>query len=109
MALTGVPLNEMCRYHALLDDACAFVQEHCAVSEPNENQMRTLELLAAVYAFRLYEICSAENITSFTAGDVKITSSAAAGGKAEALWQELCEKNTDLIQVTGFIFGRIVM
>ena len=64
--------------------------------------------LAAAYAYRMLEICDTDRITSFTAGDVKFTSSDGKTGRAEQLWEQLCRDNSDIFNTNGFIFGRIV-
>ena len=108
MMLAGVEPDEMCRWRGLVEDACTYVEAHTAVESPDEAQTRALELLAAAYAYRLFEICNADKLTSFTAGDVKLTSSAREGS-AEKLWRSLCEEHTGLIDMKGFLFGRIVI
>ena len=52
-------------------------------------------------------MCNDDNITSFTAGDVHITSPDG-GSKAESLWKEYSQKSQDLLDTKGFIFGRVV-
>ncbi|MEE1264087.1 hypothetical protein [Ruminococcus sp.] len=108
MMLAGVKPDEMCRWRGLVEDGCAFVEAHTVVKSPDEAQTKALELLAAAYAYRLFEICNAGNLTSFTAGDVNITSSAQEGS-AERLWQSLCGEYSGLMDIKGFIFGRIVI
>lgn len=107
--LSGVENKELGKWRTLIDDACAFVEEHAIVTDPDKKQTRRMELLSAAYAFRLYEMCSEDKITSFTAGDVKITSSAAGKSKSERIWNELCSQSGDIINTTEFIFGRIVI
>ena len=105
MALSGKDVSEMCRWRGLIEDACRYVEAHAAVTAPDREQSARLELLAAAYAYRMLEICDTDRLTSFTAGDVKFTSS---DGRAEQLWQQLCRDNSDLLNTNGFIFGRIV-
>lgn len=109
MMLSGAEVEQMCRWRTLVEDACAFVQAHTVISSPDAAQSRAMELLAAAYAYRLYEICNADGLSSFTAGDVKITSSASQGHSADALWRSLCAEYAELLDNKGFIFGRIVM
>ena len=108
MALSGVKVAQMCRWHPMIEDACRYVEAHTAVTEPDAAQTARLELLAAAYAYRMMEICDTDRLTSFTAGDVKFTSSAGEAGSAEKLWRQLCEDNADILNTNGFIFGRIV-
>ena len=108
MMLSGVKPDEMCRWRGLVEDALAYIEAHSTVDSPDEAQTGALEFLAAAYAYRLFEICNADKLTSFTAGDVKLTSSAREGS-AEKLWRSLCEEHTGLIDMKGFLFGRIVI
>ncbi|MBQ6387911.1 MAG: hypothetical protein IJH96_04740 [Ruminococcus sp.] len=108
MMLTGVASGELCRWRRLLEDACAYIEAHTAVKSPDEAQTRALEFLAAAYAYRHYETCNDGNLTSFTAGDVKITSSAHEGS-AEKLWNRLRAEYAELLDAESFVFGRIVM
>ena len=108
MMLAGVRPDEMCRWRGLVEDALEYIGAHTRVGSPDEAQTRALELLAAAYAYRLFEICNASNLTSFTAGDVKLTSSAREGS-AEKLWRSLCSEYSGLIDTKGFMFGRIVI
>ena len=87
MMLAGVKPDEMCRWRGLVEDGCAFVEAHTVVKSPDEAQTKALELLAAAYAYRLFEICNAGNLTSFTAGDVNITSSAQEGSAERQVQQ----------------------
>ena len=108
MMLSGVKPDEMCRWRGLVEDALSYIEAHSTVDTPDEAQTGALEFLAAAYAYRLFEICNADNLTSFTAGDVNITSSAQEGS-AERLWQSLCGEYSGLMDIKGFIFGRIVI
>ena len=102
-----IEAGEAFRFSDLIGDACAFVESHCRVEAPDESQQRRLEALAAAYALRLYDIYGESNLRSFTAGDVKFTSSADSVGKGERLWQELKAANSDLIDAGNFLFGRV--
>ena len=108
MALSGVKVAQMCRWHPMIEDACRYVEDHATVKAPDEGQTRRLEMLAAAYAYRLYEICKEDRLTAFTAGDVRIASSGDSGGTAAQMWELLCADNADLLNTNGFLFGRIV-
>ena len=95
------------RLRPMLEDACAFVFSHRKIDDPSEEQERRLELLAAVYALKTYYSCAEQSVSSFTAGDVKFTSSAEADGRWEKLWRQLCGENRDIIDSGNFIFGRV--
>ena len=105
--LTGLDKAELYKWRVLIDDACAYIKSHTKKTELDESETNRLEMLCAVYAFRLYSMCNDENITSFTAGDVHIASPNV-GNKAESLWKEYSQKSQDLIDTKDFIFGRVV-
>jgi hypothetical protein len=105
--LTGLDKAELYKWRVLIDDACAYIKSHTKKTELDESETKRLEMLCAVYAFRLYSMCNDDNITSFTAGDVHITSPDV-GSKAESLWKEYSQKSQDLLDTKGFIFGRVV-
>ena len=66
-----------------------------------------LENLCAVYAFKLYSLCNDDSISSFSAGDLKISSSADGESRAEKLWREYADKSQDLIGREKFLLGVI--
>lgn len=106
--LAGLDSESVPQWLPFLEDACAFVQSQCIVSEPDSDQTRRLEMLAAVYTLRLYSLCGDSQLSQFVAGDVRLTSSADAAQKAEQLWRELADSNADLVKTGGFIFGRVM-
>lgn len=106
-ALSGADASETSRYNALIENACAYVSSKCIKSELDENDTKRLEMLCAVYALKLSSMCNDENITSFTAGDVKITSPVS-GGKYGQMWRELSARESDLIKNDEFLFGRVM-
>ncbi len=106
-SLSGFDGEQISKYRFLIEDACNVIQSRCKKAELNDGDLGRLETLCAVYALRLTSMCNDENISSFTAGDVKITSSAASG-KYDRFWQELLAKSQDLIRQDGFLFGRVM-
>lgn len=110
--LTGLDNSEIYKWKTLIDDACSYVGSLIKKKNPDSDEKSRIEMLCAVYAFRLYSLCNDdERITSFTAGDVEITSSAANSIlRAERLWQEYAQKSEDLIGAdnSGFLFGRVM-
>ena len=106
--LASLDSNELPRWGTLVRDACAYVQAHCTVKDPDAEQTARLEALAAAYALKLYGMYADEGITQFVAGDVRLTSSAGTGKKANSLWDELLRSNADLIHTGGFLFGRVI-
>ena len=107
---SGIDSDELPRWEPLIGDGCRYVTARCTVSSPDEEQEKRLEALAAAYAFRVYARCGGEQIASFTAGDVHITSSTGSRGRGEALWRTLCAQSTDLLRSeNGVLFERIVM
>ena len=105
--LTGLDNSSLYKWRVLIDDACAYIKSHTKKSNLDESETKRLEMLCAVYAFRLYSMCNDENITSFTAGDVHITSPDGEN-KAESLWKEYSQKSQGLIDTSSFIFGRVI-
>ncbi len=107
VALSGADDSEACRYNALIEDACAYISSKCIKSELDENDTKRLELLCAVYALKMSSMCNDENITSFAAGDVKITSPDS-GDKFGQMWREMAARSSDLIKSNDFLFGRVM-
>lgn len=105
--LTGLKDNEISRIQPLIEDACGYIQSRLICKADKTNSDR-IEMLAAVYALKLYSLCNEEGITSFTAGDVKITSPAGDAGRGEKLWREYSRRCSDLIGNESFLFGRVV-
>ena len=106
--ISGLDGNEVYKWRTLIDDACVYIETHSKTKNPDENEIKRLEMLCAVYAFRLYCMCNDENKTSFTAGDVKITSPDGGKNKGESLWKEYVGKSGDLIDTQSFLFGRVI-
>lgn len=73
----------------------------------SEDDELRLENLCAVYAFKLYSLCNDDSISSFSAGDLKISSSADGESRAERLWREYADKSQDLIGREKFLLGVI--
>lgn len=106
--LTGLSNNEVYEWKTVIDDACSYVQSIVKKPEPDAVDKLRIETLCAVYAFRLYSLCNDDSSSSFTAGDVKITSSANGDGKAEKLWREYSQQYGDLIDSSSFLFGAVM-
>lgn len=106
-AFSGLTEDELVSQGAVIESAVEFITAHSTVPNPTEEQTQRLETLCAAYAYRLYDMCNGADITSFTAGDVKITSSGGGKNSGEKLWQETKNVNGDLIQVDDFIFRRM--
>ena len=106
-AYTGLSGDELLAQSALIENAAGYIDSLCAVENPDCRQTKRLENLCAVYAYRLYETRGVSDVTSFTAGDVKITSSAGGKGGAQALWQEQKKLCADLLRAENFLFGRM--
>ncbi len=106
--LTGISNDEIYKWKALIDDACDYVNSVLIKKELSESEARKVEMLCAVYALKLHSLCNDENITSFTAGDVQITSPENRTDRGEKLWREYSEKCRDLIDTKEFLFGRVI-
>ena len=96
------------RLSPLVEEACRHVQSLCVVEQPDSEQTARLEMLSAVYAFRLYGLLGDNQLTQFVAGDVRLTSSADGQMRSERLWRELAKNSADLIRADEFIFGRVI-
>lgn len=106
--LSGLDNSEIYKWKTLIDDACDYVKSITVKENPDESETGKLEMLCAVYALKLYSLCNDENITSFTAGDVQITSPKSGESKGERLWKEYSEKYSGLIDTKSFLFGRVI-
>ncbi len=106
-ALSDIDGKELLKLRFLVDEACEFVESRCKKSDPTPTEQGRLETLCAVYALRLVELSNDENITSFTAGDIKL-SSPADSGRYDKLWGELVSRSADLITQDNYIFGRVI-
>ena len=100
--------SEIYKWRILIGDACNYVYSHLKKRALNKNEKRRVEVLCALYAYRLYSLYKAENITLFTAGDVRIESSGDEIKKANDLWYEYAGKWRDLIDSENFLFGRVI-
>lgn len=105
-AFSGVDGDELLELSPLIDSAVSYIEQHSKTENPTESQTQRLELLSAAYAYKLYDMRSGADITSFTAGDVKITSPKGSNG-GEKLWREMLRANSDLVSGDEFIFGRM--
>ena len=103
---SGADGDELFELSPLIDSAVSYIERHAKTESPTEEQTERLELLSAAYAYKLYELRNAAGVTSFTAGDVKLTSPKGGNG-GEKLWLEMLRANSDLVSGDDFIFGRM--
>ena len=96
---SGIDGAEAYKWKSIIDDAVVYVN--------SEDDELRLENLCAVYAFKLYSLCNDDSISSFSAGDLKISSSADGESRAEKLWREYADKSQDLIGREKFLLGVI--
>ena len=108
LVLADIDADELSRWRGLIEDACLYVTSRCKKQNPSSADERRLELLGAAYAFKLYVMCGSGQLSEFTAGDVKLASSADKQVQAEKLWRELTDASPDLIDAGGFLFGRVI-
>ena len=106
--LAGLDNKEIYKWKTLIDDACKYVASIVTKEELTEDEAEKIEMLSACYALKLYSLCNDENITSFTAGDVHITSPDNSESKGDRLWREYLRICKNLIDTDGFLFGRVV-
>lgn len=107
--LSGIESDDAIKWRCVIDDACAYVYSKITAKELSASDERRAEFLCAVYAYRLYAMCRKDEVSSFKAGDVTVTSPANEAEKAEKLWQDQLVKCSDLVKQEGFLFGRVVI
>lgn len=106
--LSGLSNSEIYEWRVLIDDACDYVSSIITKENPDSADNLRIETLCAVYAYRLYSLCSEQEISSFKAGDVSVTSPANHADKAEKLWLEYLSQYSDLVQNKRFLFGAVM-
>lgn len=106
--LCGIDKEEAYKWRTLVDDATAYVQSILVKDNLSESDKRRVEALCAVYAHKLYRLCNDERISSFSVGDVSVTSPKTSDISAENLWKEYAQKAQDLISDEKFLFGRVM-
>ena len=107
LVLADIDAEELPRWRGLIEDACVYVTSRCIKENIGGADAKRLEMLGAAYAFKLYAMCGSQ-LSEFTAGDVKLASSADKQVQAEKLWRELTDGSPDLIDAGGFLFGRVI-
>lgn len=105
--LCGIDKDEAYKWRTV-DDATAYVQSILVKDNLSESDKRRVEALCAVYAHKLYRLCNDESISSFSVGDVSVTSPKTSDISAENLWKEYAQKAQDLISDEKFLFGRVM-
>ncbi|RGH87718.1 hypothetical protein DW745_06560 [Ruminococcus sp. AM28-29LB] len=73
---SGIDGAETYKWKSIIDDAVVYVNSIVTKGNLSEDDELRLENLCAVYAFKLYSLCNDDSISSFSAGDLKISSSA---------------------------------
>lgn len=73
---SGIDGAEAYKWKSIIDDAVVYVNSIVTKGNLSEDDELRLENLCAVYAFKLYSLCNDDSISSFSAGDLKISSSA---------------------------------
>ncbi len=106
-AFSGLSGEELSAQSAIIDCAVDYITALVKPQNPTEEQTQRLESLCAAYAYKLYGMRGVSQVTSFTAGDVKITSPDGANNAGEKLWQEMKNANADLLRGENYLFGRM--
>ena len=104
---SGIDGSEAYKWKSIIADACKSALPKEVLGNVSEDDELRLENLCAVYAFKLYSLCNDDSISSFSAGDLKISSSADGESRAEKLWREYADKSQDLIGREKFLLGVI--
>lgn len=105
--LSGLDKSDAYEWKSVIDDAVSYINSIIIKDELSDSDIIRIETLCAVYAYRLYILCGNDGISSFTAGDVKLTSSADAAQNAEKLWREYRNRYSDLVGAESFMFGAV--
>ena len=100
----GIDGSEAYKWKSIVDDAVLYVESLVTKDNLSDNDEERLENLCAVYAYKLYSLCNDDSISSFSAGDLKISSSADGESRAEKLWREYADKSQDIIGREKFLF-----
>lgn len=106
-AFSGLSGDELAAQSAVIDCAVDYITVLVKPQNPTEEQTHRLESLCAAYAYKLYGMRGGSPVTSFTAGDVKITSPDGVKDAGEKLWQEMKTANADLLRGDNYLFGRM--
>lgn len=107
--LSGVDNSELSKWRSLISDACDYIESISVKRNLSKRDENRKEMLTAVYAYRMYSLCNGQKISSFVAGDVRITSPDGELSGAEAMWKEYEKNCADLLEDKGFYFGRVVI
>lgn len=105
--VSGLDNSSASKWRTFILDACDYINDRIIKSNLTDADNRKIEMLCALRAYKMYCLCNENNMTSFTAGDVSVTSSAGTAETAEKMWQELAEKSVDLIGSESFIFKAV--
>ncbi len=106
--LSGIDAEKAYKWRSVIDDAVDYVSSIITKPKLSESDTKRLEVLCAIYAFKLYRLCNDESVSSFSVGDVSITPPAAKADTAEKMWREYVEKAQDLVSEEKFLFGRVI-
>lgn len=106
--LSGLSNSEIYEWRSLIDEACDYVNSIVIKENPDSLDDKRIEILCAVYAYRVYSLCKEQEVSSFKAGDVSITSPAGDTQRADKLWTEYLERYSDLVQKKRFLFGAVM-
>ncbi|MCH5297373.1 MAG: hypothetical protein J1E85_06870 [Ruminococcus sp.] len=106
--LSGLSNSEIYEWKGLIDDACSYVNSIVIKENLDAEDKIRIETLCGVYAYRLYSLCNEQEISSFKAGDVSVTSPAVDTDRAEKLWKEYLSQYSDLVQQKRFLFGAVM-
>lgn len=96
---------EAYKWKSIIDDAVVYVNSIVTKENLSEDDELRLENLCAVYAFKLYSLCNDDSISSFSAGDLKISSSADGESRAEKLWRNMPTSRRTLSAEKNFCLG----
>ena len=109
LTISGLKSDDAEKWRVLIDDACEYIESIQIKTDLSDYDTRRIEMLCAVYVYRLYCLCKDDAaVTSFTGGDVHITSPDGSQKNGEKLWLDYAEKSGDLIDSGKYIFGGVI-
>lgn len=104
--LSGVNGEQLSSWSVLCGDALCFVREHVTKEKLTKEEENSICTLAAAFAYYKFCLAGADDISSFTAGDVHISRESELK-KAEKMWKTEVACSAGLTDLDGFYFSGV--
>lgn len=104
--LSGVSKEQLSAWSVLCSDALSFVCEHITKAKLTKAEENSICTLAAAFAYYKFCLAGADDISSFTAGDVHISRDSQLK-KAERMWKTEVACSAGLTDLDGFFFSGV--